>query len=115
MKFFVTDPKNNKREIYPIFDDLTFKQVQIVGFNTYFITQYAKYIYEKAKENGIENPVITADIRVSLNGRPFYPLIDPNIDLSKVEYHWYQHADWILPHPDEQAKRQSLIQSRVSN
>lgn len=46
---------------------------------------------------GHEDVEVRAVIFASLNGREFQVFIDPNVDLSKVPYPWFGHADWILP------------------
>lgn len=43
---------------------------------------------------------VYVDHRVSLNGRPPAPLIDPTVDLSRQPRHAWTHAPWILPLPD---------------
>lgn len=34
---------------------------------------------------------------VSVNGRPFKQLINPEIDLASVPWETFKHGDWILP------------------
>lgn len=40
---------------------------------------------------------VHADIVMSLNGRPHVTFIDPEADLTAVEYDWFGVDDWVLP------------------
>jgi hypothetical protein len=61
------------------------------------ILQFAHFLRDDFEKKGHKNVVVTADSRVSLNGRPPQPLIDPTVDLSKVEYAYFRRNTWILP------------------
>ncbi len=60
--------------------------------------QYAHHIRDKLIGEGIANPEIRVDYMCSLNGAPYAPLIDPEVDLAKVERTW-RHSWWLLPQP----------------
>ena len=34
---------------------------------------------------------------VSVNGKPSKRFIDPEIDLTKVEWNYFKHNEWLLP------------------
>ena len=53
---------------------------------------YVQDIKKEFKDKG-ENVKIFADVRVGLNGRKIKLLIDPSIDLSKVEWNYFGHKD----------------------
>jgi vitamin K-dependent gamma-carboxylase len=38
---------------------------------------------------------------VKVNGGSYFPLIDPEVDLSKEEWLHFEHHDWILPSPED--------------
>ncbi len=42
-------------------------------------------------------PNVKADVQVSLNGRPFRPMIDPEVDLAEIEYRLFPAPEWVLP------------------
>ena len=42
---------------------------------------------------------IYVDCKISINGHPYMPLIDPTVDMAKVEWDYFWHKDWILPEP----------------
>lgn len=43
---------------------------------------------------------VRAHTRVSMNGRPYTPLVDPTVDLSEKSPFWLGHADWILDYDE---------------
>ncbi len=44
---------------------------------------------------------IYAHFTVSMNGRPFYPAIDPHVDLARADRPLFGVPDWIPPLPAE--------------
>lgn len=63
------------------------------------ILQLAHHIQEDLERRGFGPLEVRAEARASLNGRPSAPLIDPTVDLTRVE-DGFARADWILPAPD---------------
>jgi hypothetical protein len=45
----------------------------------------------------IKNPIIRADIQVSVNGKPFQYMFDPTYNLSEVSYSPFKDLGWVLP------------------
>jgi hypothetical protein len=60
------------------------------------ILQYAQYLKAHYAKEGIPDPGVTAEVWVTLNGRPAQLLFDPDLDLTQKEDTW-AHKDWILP------------------
>ncbi|MBL7999768.1 MAG: HTTM domain-containing protein, partial [Candidatus Kapabacteria bacterium] len=52
------------------------------------ILEYAHFLAEHYKAQGVADPMVRAEVYVTLNARPSKLLIDPNIDLSKIEDGW---------------------------
>jgi len=63
------------------------------------ILQLAHHIAEEHTQNSIR-PEVYADVWVSLNGRRRARLIDPTVDLARVDDRVWPPATWILPAPD---------------
>ena len=62
-----------------------------------FILQFAHYLrYEYRRKYGIENPIITVDAHVALNGRVSQRFIDPTVNLAEIKDDFLP-KDWILP------------------
>lgn len=60
------------------------------------ILQFAHYLESYYKKQGMDDPQVRADVRVTLNARPARQLIHPRIDLTEVEDQW-KPKSWILP------------------
>jgi hypothetical protein len=60
------------------------------------ILQFAQFLGEHYSQKGVSNPEIRAEVYVTKNARPAQLLIDPKVDLMKVNDNW-AHKSWILP------------------
>lgn len=61
--------------------------------------QYVHHTRDRLRRDGIADPEIRVEWKCSLNGGPIGFLIDPEVDLAKVERTW-RPAPWILPKPE---------------
>jgi hypothetical protein len=75
-------------------DYLTNRQITQMCMHPEMIRQFARYVADKAEAAGIRAE-LRADIRVSLNGRPYRAIVDPQIDLAAVHPGWGSE-EWIL-------------------
>ncbi len=62
------------------------------------VAQLARRIASDFKAQGHPDVAVHADVKVSLNGRPAVPLVDPTVDLSHAP-DGLAPKDWILPAP----------------
>lgn len=70
----------------------------IMVTNPYMMFQYVQFLKQLTKDHmGIKNPIIKADVQVSLNGKPFQNLFDPTCNLSEVTYSAFKDLKWVLP------------------
>jgi len=74
------------------------------------ILQLAHRIRDDYAARGVGPVEVRADTWVSLNGRAIHRLIDPNVDLSRIE-DGLGKADWILPEPSEPPPKLHAIRS----
>jgi vitamin K-dependent gamma-carboxylase len=79
---------------------LTEKQVRRVATRPDVIWQFAQFLKQHYAEQGIAPVEVRASSRVSLNGRPPQPLVDPNIDLAAQEWSFFRPSPWIIPLAD---------------
>ena len=98
-EFRVTDAVSKKTIYVDNSDFLTRFQEKQMSFQPDFIIQYANYLHHYYKKQGVNNPIVTADSYVALNGRLSQRYIDPNINLAQ-EHDTFQHKNWILPFND---------------
>jgi hypothetical protein len=75
---------------------LTEVQEKMLATQTDLMIQYAKYLKAHFEEEGMSVKAVTAQVHVTLNGRPSQLYIDPSADLSAIEDGW-GHKSWILP------------------
>jgi len=64
------------------------------------IWQLAQHIHQDFAEKGIAVEVY-ADTEISVNGRPYYPLLNPEVDLASVKFNYFGSNPWVLPKPKE--------------
>jgi hypothetical protein len=92
---YATDAASGRRWVIDPSEDLRPRQVRKLYTFPDILVQYAHYKRDQLRAQGIEHPVITADWLCSLNGGPYERLIDPTVDLARVELS-LRPAPWIL-------------------
>ena len=98
-QFKVTDEKTKQTIFVENSDFLTRFQEKQMSFQPDFIIQYAHHLRDYYKKQGVQNPIVTVESYVALNGRLSRVYIDPNINLAE-EHDTFQHKNWILPFND---------------
>ena len=58
---------------------------------------HVHHLKQKAEQYGIKNPIIQVGSQVSLNGRPYQPIVDPAINLAEAPLSIFAPSPWILP------------------
>ncbi|MEG9327308.1 HTTM domain-containing protein [Salinimicrobium catena] len=97
IRFKVVDKSNRQDTI--IVDQkeyLSPKQLRAMPSKPDLIWQFAQRLEKEYAEQGREVEVYVKS-RLSVNGRPYQPFIDPSVDLAKVKWDHFRHAPWILP------------------
>lgn len=95
--FVVTDPKTGKTWTVHPAKYLTPKQTDRIATRPDMIWQFVQHLKQESRDQGIDPVAIRAVSRVSLNGRPPQPLVDPDYDLAKAEWRYLTANDWIEP------------------
>ncbi|MCC5919568.1 MAG: HTTM domain-containing protein [Cyclobacteriaceae bacterium] len=80
--------------------DITPKQASRIGTKPDMVWQYAQYLKRKYQAEGYEKVEVYADVKASLNGRPFQLLIDPEVDLATEKWYPFRPHSWIVPLKD---------------
>lgn len=95
--YHITDPETgNTGEVHPG-DYLTPNQEKQLATQPDLIVQFAHFLEKEYQSKGIKDPVITAEVYVTLNGQGSRLFIDPNTDLTKVNDS-FAAKEWILPY-----------------
>lgn len=93
--FYVTDPETGNRGEVNNCDFLTPNQEKMMATQPDLILQYAQIIREEVESRGLKNPIINAEVYVTLNGSRSKPFIDPEVDLTTLQDD-FKPKDWIL-------------------
>jgi vitamin K-dependent gamma-carboxylase len=75
---------------------LTDRQARKMAARPHLILQFAKHLAHHARGVDIANPRVHACVEVSLNGRPFQPIIDPSVNLAH-EARRMKLKEWTIP------------------
>ena len=95
--YHITDPETGKTgEIHPG-DYLTTNQEKQLSTQPDLLVQFAHFLEKEYQQKGIEDPKITAEVYVTLNGKSSQLFIDPETDLTKVDDS-FAPKTWILPY-----------------
>ena len=94
--FVVTDPASGKTWEIDSRDYLNRRQEGKMTSRPHLIVQFARYLEDRMRLEGYQDVEVRAHIIASLNGREDQQLVDPQVDLTKVPYPWFGHADWII-------------------
>lgn len=81
-------------------DYLSRKQLRAIPSKPDMIWQFAQRLEEEYATKGKEVEVY-AEGKISVNGGPYQPLINPKVDLAAEEWQHFRHHDWILPSEQE--------------
>ncbi len=94
--FHVEDPETGRKNEVINGRYLTQFQEKQMSIQPDFILQFAHFLKkEYQKKHGMENPIITVDCHVALNGRMSQRLIDPNVNLAVME-DGFGRKKWVL-------------------
>lgn len=97
-QFIITDRKTGRKGYVNNAEWLSVHQEKQMSFQPDMILAFAHYLHDQYQQKGINDPIVTVDCWVTMNGRPSARLIDPNIDLSRIE-DGLAYKAWIAPYP----------------
>ncbi|MEX1190103.1 MAG: HTTM domain-containing protein [Bacteroidia bacterium] len=95
--FYVKDSKTGREGIVDNREFLNAHQEKQMSFQPDMILQFAHFLGEHYERQGVSDPLVRAEVYVTLNAQPSKLLIDPNVDLMKQEDTWSRKS-WILPY-----------------
>ncbi|RNC87930.1 MAG: HTTM domain-containing protein [Winogradskyella sp.] len=96
IRFKVVDNDSNQFIPIKLSDYLTAKQRRHLSTKPDFIWQFVQRLKKQFDEEG-KNISIYATCYVSVNGKPLKRFINPEVDLAKVDWNYFEHNDWLLP------------------
>ena len=98
--FKVVNPENGQRFYVDNTQFLSPFQEKQMSSQPDFILEYAHFLENHYRQQGIQNPEVYVDSYVALNGRQSRPYVNPDIDLTEIEPS-LKHRTWLLPFNDE--------------
>ncbi|MDZ7695199.1 MAG: HTTM domain-containing protein [Balneolaceae bacterium] len=99
--FNVQNPETGASWQVAKYDYLTRNQEKMMATQPDMILQFAHHLEKMYREQGLGDVKITAESKVTLNGKRSTPMIDPGVDLTEQQ-RGFAHKDWILPYPKDQ-------------
>ncbi|MEQ8473026.1 MAG: HTTM domain-containing protein [Marinoscillum sp.] len=93
--FFVSDQGKEGESVVANYEHLTPQQEKMMATQPDMIVQFARKLETIYLKNGMSDPVVRAEVYVTLNGRPSRLFINPHTDLTEVKNDW-SHKDWVL-------------------
>ena len=94
--FYVIDPKTGQKGEVDNNQFLTLTQEKMMASQPDFILQYAQIIKEVVKSRGLEDPIINAEVYITLNGSRSKLLFDPSLNLLDIE-DGFKNKNWLYP------------------
>ena len=95
--FTIVDPATGNRQSIQPSEYLSPKQTRKLFSHPDMILQFAHYLRDSWCDKGIEDVQVYATIKAQLNGRPYQPYIDPEVDLAAEEWDYLKETHWIIP------------------
>lgn len=97
LSVWISDPATGRRQRVDLRRDLPPRQMKLVTSDPAALQQYAAFLRKRAQRAGVASPVITARALVALNGRPYQNLVDPSLDLARLEPRLLGAKHWVIP------------------
>ena len=94
--FNIKDSKTGREGEANLCQYLTANQQKMMATQPDMILQFAHFLDQEYRKQGIEDPEIRVDAYATLNGRGSRLFIDPSIDLS-LQKESFAHKKWVLP------------------
>ena len=98
LKIWVVDKSTGKKVRYPYNKIVSKKQRSRVKSKPDLLWQLAQKIKALEKEKG-KDVSVYMDAALSVNGGPFFPFTNPEVDIAAAEWDPFSHTTWILPTP----------------
>jgi hypothetical protein len=88
--------------------DVNGSKINHISNQAFYLRRYALRVAALWEKEYRRRPAVTAITGVSLNGRPFQPLVKPDTDLANVSVAWFGHNQWIEDLKTPRVPREAL-------
>jgi hypothetical protein len=93
--FTVTDRATGRTGYVDNAQFLNAHQEKQMAFQPDMILQYAHILHDHYEQQGMNDPIVHAEVWVTMNGEPSRMMVDPTVDLSREVLGWHSN-DWVL-------------------
>lgn len=112
--YTVVDPKSGEKWVVNDLRKYMWnKQYAYVGVNPYHVAQFARYLEEEWRQKGYEDVEVYAEVWSSLNFRKPALLVDPNVDMTEVEW-GFAASPWVMPLNEPFLPREERVRVRLN-
>ena len=98
--YWVQNKDSGKRTPIDLNKYLSTKQKRSASTKPDIMWQFAQRLKQDFKNKG-QDVAVYINCKVSVNGKPYKTLINPDIDIANVEWDVFNHSNWILPLKEE--------------
>jgi hypothetical protein len=111
--FLIQGPDHITRIRWNSARDLSASKMLHTSLQPFYLRRYARRVAELWEKQHGRNPRVNAQTEMSLNGRPYQELVDPEADLATVSARWWRHNDWIRDLQVSRIPRQALAKRTI--
>lgn len=94
--YWIENKANGKRLKVNLNEHLSRKQVRTASSKPDVIWQFSQYLKSHYKAGGMDVAVYV-DCKVSVNGKPYQTLVNPDVDMASQPWEVFKHSPWLLP------------------
>ena len=98
--YWVENKDTGKRTYIDLNKYLSSKQKRSASTKPDVMWQFAQRLKQKFKDEG-QDVAVYIKSKVSVNGKPYKTLINPDIDIANLKWDVFKHSNWILPSKEE--------------
>lgn len=103
--FWVRPQGEKHKQRVVLHEYLSPKQQRKVATHPDMIWQMAQRLRREYNAQG-DTVEVYVSAHVSLNGKPYAPLINPEVDMARAKWNRWSHQDWIMPFPGYYPKKE---------
>ncbi len=89
--------------------DVPVSKAMHISTQPFILRRYARRVADLWQARTGHRPAVYATTALSLNGRPFQPVVNPDADLAAVSVHWFSHNPWILDLKEKRIPRDRAL------
>lgn len=98
IRFYYQSNANEPKKEYFMGRTINTMQINQMAQHANMIHQFVQHIKKDLnRKEGLNNPIITANVLIAFNGRKPQNFIDPNFNLTEAKYSHFERLSWVLP------------------